>query len=83
MFNTDLNYEEFGFRSLIELCSSLNSIFHYVRPSQDDFRLYDRSKPLPENAEMKFTIASYSADEDSDNALPPIDVSIHYCVMLI
>lgn len=79
MFNRDLNYQDYGFRSLIELCTSLTSLFHYARPSREDFRLYDRSKPLPEHAEKKFTVASYSADEDSDcnNALPSIDVGIY------
>lgn len=78
MFDTELHYQEYGFRSLIELCTSLTSVFHYARPSTEDFRLYDGSKPLPQNAAKKFTIASYSTEEDSDNniALPSIDVSI-------
>lgn len=77
MFDTELNFQEYGFRSLIELCTSLTSVFHFARPSTEDFRLYDGNKPLPENAAKKFTIASYSAEEDSDNnnALPAIDVS--------
>nr|XP_023026820.1 uncharacterized protein LOC111514811 isoform X2 [Leptinotarsa decemlineata] len=77
MFRRELKYEEFGFRSLIHLCTSLNSIFHYVRPSTDDFKLYDRRKPLPDSAEKVFTIASYSNDAKSDKeggaALPSID----------
>lgn len=79
MFNKDLQYHEYGFRSLIELCTSLRGIFHYARPCTDDFRLYDRNKPLPRSAEKKFTVASYSAGETFDNntALPSIDVSVN------
>lgn len=78
MYNRDLHYQEFGYRSLIELCTSLTSVFHYARPSKADFRLYDRSKPLPQSAEKTFTLASYGTDHCDNNALPSIDVSIKF-----
>ncbi|XP_056641482.1 tudor domain-containing protein 5 [Diorhabda sublineata] len=75
MFRRELKYHDSGFRSLIELCTCLKSIFHYVRPSADDFKLYDKNKPLPDTAETVFTIASYSNKSSLNNApaLPSID----------
>lgn len=77
MFRQDLRFQELGFRNLIDLCSSLSSIFHYCRPSTEDFKLYDRSRPLPECAEKVFTVASYSIKEPEteNNAVPKVDVS--------
>ncbi|XP_060526440.1 tudor domain-containing protein 7 isoform X2 [Cylas formicarius] len=61
-FRRDLVYYDYGFTSLIEMCIALNDIFHYVRPGQDDFKLYDRNNPLPDNIERNFTMASYQLD---------------------
>ncbi|CAH2015142.1 unnamed protein product [Acanthoscelides obtectus] len=78
MFCKDINYEDFGYASLSQLCISLPSIFHYCRPSDSDFRLYDRNKPLPPSAETKFTVASYTVGSKNLNegeicALPNIE----------
>ncbi|KAG5877268.1 hypothetical protein JTB14_009764 [Gonioctena quinquepunctata] len=78
IFGRELKYLELGFRSLIDLCTCLKSIFHYVRPSTEDFKLYDRSKPLPKSAEKTYTIASYgdgkaNSEKYSGAALPNID----------
>ncbi|XP_018575854.1 uncharacterized protein LOC108914515, partial [Anoplophora glabripennis] len=79
MFRQDLNYQEFGFKSLIHLCVCLSSIFHYVRPSTEDYKLYDRSRPLPDCAEKTYTMASYSSNSKSNSeidcggALPSVD----------
>ncbi|XP_050508484.1 uncharacterized protein LOC126885747 [Diabrotica virgifera virgifera] len=78
-FNTELKFFELGFRNLIELCMDLKSVFHWARPGQGDFRLYDKSKPLPDNAEKNFTVASYSKPIETiskpqvDGAVPPLD----------
>ncbi|CAH2016745.1 unnamed protein product [Acanthoscelides obtectus] len=78
MFCKDINYEDFGYASLSQLCISLPSIFLYCRPSDSDFRLYDRNKPLPPSAETKFTVASYTVGSKNLNegeicALPNIE----------
>ncbi|KAJ8937469.1 hypothetical protein NQ314_011858 [Rhamnusium bicolor] len=77
-YRQELNYQELGFRSLIDLCVCLSSVFHYVRPSTEDFKLYDRSRPLPDCVETKYTVASYNVNiyKNSDidfGALPNID----------
>ncbi|CAG9835960.1 unnamed protein product [Diabrotica balteata] len=78
MFKTELKFFELGFRNLIELCVYLKSVFHWVRPGQGDFKLYDRSKPLPNNAEKNFTVASYTKPIETisktqvDGAVPPL-----------
>lgn len=84
MFRRELNYQELGFKSLIHLCVCLSSIFHYARPSTEDYRLYDRSRPLPDCAEKTYTMASYGSNSnkfthemDPNSALPNIEVS--YC----
>lgn len=61
MFKRELFFVEYGYGSLIDMCIALKHIFHYVRPGNDDFKLYDRSKPLPSTAEKSFTIASYDS----------------------
>ncbi|CAH1998087.1 unnamed protein product [Acanthoscelides obtectus] len=78
MFAKDINYEDFGYTSLSQLCISLPSVFHYCRPSDSDFKLYDSSKPLPPSAETKFTVASYTVESKNLNegeicALPNIE----------
>nr|CAI5868624.1 unnamed protein product [Callosobruchus analis] len=78
MFHTDINYEGLGFVSLSQLCISLPSIFHYSRPAHGDFKLYDKSKPLPASAETKFTVASYTvgkrlSTEENISAVPNIN----------
>ncbi|KAJ8955011.1 hypothetical protein NQ318_000443 [Aromia moschata] len=79
MFRQELNYQELGFNSLIDLCVCLASVFHYVRPTTEDFKLYDKSRPLPECAEKKFTVASYGTNKnvfygkDPGGALPEIE----------
>lgn len=61
MFKRELLFTEYGYGSLIDMCIALKHIFHYVRPGTDDFKLYDRSKPLPVTAEKTYTIASYDS----------------------
>lgn len=59
MFKRELLFTEYGYGSLIDMCIALKHIFHYVRPGNDDFMLYDRSKPLPVTATKSYTISSY------------------------
>lgn len=59
MFKRELLFTEYGYGSLIDMCIVLKHIFHYVRPGNDDFMLYDRSKPLPVTATKSYTISSY------------------------
>ncbi|VEN62304.1 unnamed protein product [Callosobruchus maculatus] len=78
MFHCDINYEELGYVSLSQLCISLPSIFHYSRPAHGDFKLYDKSKPLPASADKTFTVASYTIGkrrslEENVSAVPNID----------
>ncbi|KAJ8920361.1 hypothetical protein NQ315_005225 [Exocentrus adspersus] len=78
MFGRELDYQELGFKTLIDLCVTLSSIFHYVRPSTDDYKLYDRSTPLPECAEKVYTFASYNHNQnqkevDPNSALPNLN----------
>ncbi|EEZ98350.2 tudor domain-containing protein 5 isoform X2 [Tribolium castaneum] len=47
MFNKKLNYEYYGYKSLIQMCADLPHIFHFIRPGMDDFLLFDISRPLP------------------------------------
>ncbi|KAJ8983202.1 hypothetical protein NQ317_016423, partial [Molorchus minor] len=79
MFRQELNFCDLGYNNLIDLCVCLSSIFHYVRPSMDDFKLYDKSKPLPDCAEKRFTMASYTQRDVSGpepaTALPNIEWS--------
>ncbi|XP_050294113.1 uncharacterized protein LOC126734499 [Anthonomus grandis grandis] len=79
MFRRELAWLEYGYTSLIEMCVACGHIFHYVRPELGgDFKLYDRTKPLPANAEKKFTMASYGAGTKAsptflDDPLPDLD----------
>ncbi|CAH1998114.1 unnamed protein product [Acanthoscelides obtectus] len=87
MFAKEINYEDFGYASLIQLCISLPSVFHYCRPADCDFKLYDRNKPLPPSAETKFTIASYTVgsknlNEDEICALPNIEVHAFFLLFI-
>ncbi|XP_066246309.1 tudor domain-containing protein 5 [Euwallacea similis] len=78
LFNHELRFMNYGYTSLIEMCLSLSHIFHYVRPGSDDFKLYDKSKPLPQNVEKIFTIASYNIENSkrgTKDALPDLDWS--------
>ncbi|XP_066151692.1 tudor domain-containing protein 5 [Euwallacea fornicatus] len=78
LFNRELRFMNYGYTSLIEMCLSLSHIFHYVRPGSDDFKLYDKSKPLPQNVEKIFTIASYNIKNSKKahkEALPDLDWS--------
>ncbi|XP_044259946.1 tudor domain-containing protein 5-like isoform X2 [Tribolium madens] len=47
MFNVRLNYQEFHYRSLIEMCTDLPEIFHYTQISSDDYMLYDKNSAAP------------------------------------
>ncbi|CAH2014659.1 unnamed protein product [Acanthoscelides obtectus] len=76
--NQKITFKEAA-HSLSQLCISLPSVFHYCRPSDSDFKLYDSSKPLPPSAEAKFTVASYTVESKNLNegeicALPNIEV---------
>lgn len=31
------------------MCTYLDKIFHYIRPSKGDFKLYDKTKPIPKD----------------------------------
>lgn len=79
MFKRELKYQDLGFRNLIDLCMYLKSTFHYVRPSNEDFKLFDRSKPIPASAEKYFTAASFSSKsnllQETVDALPSLNVS--------
>lgn len=58
---------DYGYTGLIDMCMTLTHIFHYVRPGRDDFKLYDKSKPLPPSAEKVYTIASYDTGKKVDD----------------
>ncbi|CAH1106187.1 unnamed protein product [Psylliodes chrysocephalus] len=79
MFKRELKYQDLGFRNLIDLCMYLKSTFHYVRPSNEDFKLFDRSKPIPASAEKYFTAASFSSKsnllQETVDALPSLNWS--------
>jgi hypothetical protein len=47
MFKEDISYEKYNYRSLIEMCSDLPEIFHYLQLTSSDFMLYDKNKPIP------------------------------------
>ncbi|CAH0553910.1 unnamed protein product [Brassicogethes aeneus] len=46
-YNRKLDYEIYGYRRLIDLCMDLSGIFHCHQPGMCDYRLYDKTKPLP------------------------------------
>ncbi|XP_063916761.1 tudor domain-containing protein 5-like isoform X2 [Zophobas morio] len=47
MYKKNIHYEEYGYRSLIEMCLDLPKIFNYVQHSSHDYMLYDKKQPLP------------------------------------
>lgn len=48
LFGEELCYQNYGFFNLICLCLDLNHIFHCVKESSYDYKLYDAKKPLHE-----------------------------------
>lgn len=47
MFNTNLDYQKYKYRSLIEMCSELTDIFRYTQINTDDYMLYDKNLAEP------------------------------------
>ncbi|XP_044258260.1 tudor domain-containing protein 5-like isoform X2 [Tribolium madens] len=47
MFKKKLNYEYYGYRSLIEMCADLPHVFQYIQPGTHDFLLFDINRSLP------------------------------------
>ncbi|CAG9856743.1 unnamed protein product [Phyllotreta striolata] len=76
MFRRKLVYQEYGFGKLMDLCTYLSSIFHCVQASSDDYKLYDKSKPLPADAKNNLTASNSTSKKifkDDLNALPKVD----------
>ncbi|KYB29056.1 Tudor domain-containing protein 7-like Protein [Tribolium castaneum] len=72
MFNVDLNYQIFHYRSLIEMCTDLTEIFHYTQISSDDYMLYDRNSVAP-SLNQNDTVLQLS---DKDNLAKAADWSL-------
>ncbi|KAF2900891.1 hypothetical protein ILUMI_05296 [Ignelater luminosus] len=52
-FNKPLDYEEYGYRSLIQMCLDLENLFYCYRPSHGDFILYDNTTTLTQESKEK------------------------------
>jgi hypothetical protein len=78
MFKEDISYEKYNYRSLIEMCSDLPEIFHYLQLTSSDFMLYDKNKPIPSlDQNDKFTDLSkdiLKLDWSKGPSLIPADV---------
>lgn len=48
LFVEEIPYQKYGFLNLIHLCLDLDHIFHCVKESSYDYKLYDAKKPLHE-----------------------------------
>ncbi|KAF5298299.1 hypothetical protein FQR65_LT09810 [Abscondita terminalis] len=57
MFKKELEYAEFGYRSLISMCLDLTDVFYCIRPDTGDFKLYDRRKDLPKDYDKSIKVS--------------------------
>jgi hypothetical protein len=87
MFKKDLCYKKYNYRSLIEMCTDLSNIFHYVQLSSDDYMLYDKSRPVAEFDKKQMTTYQPVQEENVITTnllleLPKLDVcvSIFACI---
>lgn len=78
-----MDYLEYGYKSLINMCMSLEHIFHCIRPDKGDFKLYDKDRPLPEDYNKNYKIselfkACKPLNQVFSSPLPAhINVSLH------
>ncbi|KAK4881755.1 hypothetical protein RN001_005074 [Aquatica leii] len=79
MFKKDLDYAEYGYRSLISMCMDLQGIFHCIRPDTGDFKLYDKKRELPKDYNKSIKISQmfrYFKDRSDKPSSEPAVINI-------
>lgn len=64
---TELDYAAYKFRTLNEMCLYLASIFHYIRPNKGDFKLYDKTAPIPEDLSVQVCLDGNEVEGSTAN----------------
>ncbi|KAF5286906.1 hypothetical protein FQA39_LY00439 [Lamprigera yunnana] len=67
MFKKELDFQEYGYGSLITLCINLPEIFQLFRPYSGDFKLYNKMKPLPDNCIQERKVAAKLSEYQNDS----------------
>ncbi|KAL1509361.1 hypothetical protein ABEB36_004115 [Hypothenemus hampei] len=73
-FRRELAFLEYGYTNLIHMCMDLKSIFVCIQPGQDDYKLFDRNKPLPPSIQKFCTKSGTNAGKlkGQKDALPEL-----------